>query len=173
LSIVKPFGEVFLNTIARQASSPDTLARQATNLEALARQAKILPFISIFKFHERLDGKNSSTVMCRASFLGERRGIAIELAGEKIFLLNFQRQRWIRHEFIFLERTKRQSGGSKIARMSKSEAGRIGGLQTKSRYGSGFYARIGRKGGGRGGNKTKARYGTEHFRIIGRKGGLH
>lgn len=58
-----------------------------------------------------------------------------------------------------------------MARMSKAEAGRLGGLQTKSRYGSGYYARIGHKGGSKGGNKTKSRYGTDFFRKIGAKGG--
>ena len=57
------------------------------------------------------------------------------------------------------------------ARMSRSEAGRKGGLTTKRRYGADFYQRIGRKGCKKGGLTTKQRYGPEFYRTIGRKGG--
>lgn len=57
--------------------------------------------------------------------------------------------------------------------MTKAEAGRLGGLATKARYGKGYYSRIGKMGGRKGGLKTKSRHGSAHFKRIGRKGGLH
>jgi hypothetical protein len=57
-------------------------------------------------------------------------------------------------------------------KMTRSEAGRRGGLTTAKRHGSEFYQKIGQKGGVKGGNTTKARYGTEFYQTIGRKGGL-
>jgi hypothetical protein len=60
-----------------------------------------------------------------------------------------------------------------MGKMSKAEAGRLGGLATKSRYGSGYYSRIGKKGASKGGRKTKERYGTSHLAYIGSKGGRH
>ena len=56
-------------------------------------------------------------------------------------------------------------------KMSRSEAGRKGGLATKKLYGSEFYSRIGSVGGKKGGMTTKKRYGTEFYQKIGRKGG--
>lgn len=56
-------------------------------------------------------------------------------------------------------------------KMSRAEAGRKGGLTTKSRYGEEYYGRIGRIGGRKGGETTKRRYGIEHYQKIGRKGG--
>ena len=60
----------------------------------------------------------------------------------------------------------RKKGG-----MSKAQAGRMGGLVTKSRYGSGYYSRIGKKGGSPGGKRTLERHGSAHFKRIGAKGG--
>jgi uncharacterized protein len=56
-------------------------------------------------------------------------------------------------------------------KMSRSEAGRKGGLTTKQRYGEGFFGKIGRIGGKKGGETTKQRYGVEFYQQIGRKGG--
>ncbi|MDQ3990779.1 MAG: hypothetical protein M3245_00510 [Actinomycetota bacterium] len=56
-------------------------------------------------------------------------------------------------------------------RMNRAEAGRKGGLTTKSRYGADFYQKIGRKGGKKGGETTKSRYGVEFYQKIGKKGG--
>jgi hypothetical protein len=58
-----------------------------------------------------------------------------------------------------------------MAKMSKAQAGRKGGLTTKGRYGSGYYSRIGKKGASKGGNATKARHGSGFFSQIGAKGG--
>ena len=58
-----------------------------------------------------------------------------------------------------------------MARMSKAQAGRIGGNATKSKYGSPYYSRIGKKGASAGGKTTKARYGSAHFKKIGSIGG--
>jgi hypothetical protein len=58
-----------------------------------------------------------------------------------------------------------------MGKMTKAQAGRKGGLATKSRHGSGYFAKIGRKGGLVGGKVTKARHGTSHFKRIGSKGG--
>ena len=55
--------------------------------------------------------------------------------------------------------------------MSKAQAGRLGGMATKSRHGSGFYSRIGKKGGSPGGRATLSKYGRDHFARIGAKGG--
>ena len=57
------------------------------------------------------------------------------------------------------------------ARMSRSEAGRKGGLTTKKRHGAEFFGTIGRIGGKKGGDTTKRRYGVEFYQQIGRKGG--
>ena len=56
-------------------------------------------------------------------------------------------------------------------KMSRSEAGRKGGLSTKQRYGGDHFSRIGRMGGKKGGESTKRRYGVEFYQRIGRKGG--
>jgi general stress protein YciG len=56
-------------------------------------------------------------------------------------------------------------------KMSRSEAGRKGGLTTKDRYGEDFFGKIGRIGGKKGGETTKRRYGVEFYQQIGRKGG--
>ena len=58
-----------------------------------------------------------------------------------------------------------------MAKMSKAQAGRKGGLTTKGRYGSGYYSRIGKKGASKGGNATKSRHGSAFFSKIGRQGG--
>jgi uncharacterized protein len=55
--------------------------------------------------------------------------------------------------------------------MTRAEAGRRGGMTTKTRYGADFYQEIGRKGGKKGGLTTKQRYGVEFYQKIGRKGG--
>jgi uncharacterized protein len=57
------------------------------------------------------------------------------------------------------------------SKMSRAEAGRKGGLTTKSRHGAEFFGRIGRIGGKKGGDTTKKRYGIEFYQTIGRKGG--
>lgn len=56
-------------------------------------------------------------------------------------------------------------------RMTRSDAGRKGGLKTKERYGPGFFKEIGSKGGKKGGLTTKERYGPDFYRTIGKKGG--
>jgi general stress protein YciG len=58
------------------------------------------------------------------------------------------------------------------AKMTRSEAGRKGGLSTKKKYGPDFYSKIGSVGGKKGGQTTKKRYGTEFYQKIGRKGGM-
>ncbi len=58
------------------------------------------------------------------------------------------------------------------SKMSRSEAGRKGGLATKKKHGSDFYSKIGSVGGKKGGQTTKKRYGTEFYQKIGRKGGM-
>jgi general stress protein YciG len=66
-------------------------------------------------------------------------------------------------------------GGEETAmaptKMSRSEAGRKGGMTTKRRHGDEFFGRIGRIGGKKGGDTTKRRYGVEFYQRIGRKGG--
>ncbi len=57
-------------------------------------------------------------------------------------------------------------------KMSRSEAGRKGGLSTKKKYGAEFYSKIGSIGGKKGGLTTKKRYGSEFYQKIGRKGGM-
>jgi len=61
---------------------------------------------------------------------------------------------------------------AKAKKMTRSEAGRKGGMTTKKRYGAEFYSRIGTVGGKKGGATTKKRYGPEFYQKIGRKGGL-
>lgn len=56
-------------------------------------------------------------------------------------------------------------------KMSRSEAGRKGGLSTKRRYGGDHFSKIGRMGGKKGGESTKRRYGIDFYKTIGRKGG--
>lgn len=56
-------------------------------------------------------------------------------------------------------------------RMSKAEAGRLGGLKTKERHGEDHFRRIGRSGGSKGGATTRDRYGVEHYKKIGSLGG--
>lgn len=58
-----------------------------------------------------------------------------------------------------------------VMKMSKSEAGRKGGLSTKQRYGGQYFSEIGRMGGRKGGEVTRERYGLEFYQRIGRKGG--
>ncbi|MDD5748109.1 MAG: hypothetical protein PHP64_03505 [Actinomycetota bacterium] len=60
---------------------------------------------------------------------------------------------------------------AKAKKMTRSEAGRKGGIATKELYGPDFYAKIGTIGGKKGGTTTKKRYGTEFYQKIGRKGG--
>jgi len=55
--------------------------------------------------------------------------------------------------------------------MTRSEAGRKGGLSTKQRYGEDHFSEIGRMGGKKGGESTKSRYGVEFYQKIGKKGG--
>jgi uncharacterized protein len=55
--------------------------------------------------------------------------------------------------------------------MTRSDAGRKGGLMTKQRYGPSFFKEIGKKGGKKGGLTTKERYGPDFYRTIGKKGG--
>lgn len=57
-------------------------------------------------------------------------------------------------------------------KMTRSEAGHLGGSATYEKYGSEFYQKIGKEGGKKGGTATKERYGREFFKEIGRKGGL-
>ena len=52
-------------------------------------------------------------------------------------------------------------------KMTRSEAGRIGGEKVSRERGSEFYREIGRKGG----EKVAEQRGSEFFREIGRKGG--
>jgi uncharacterized protein len=56
-------------------------------------------------------------------------------------------------------------------KMTKQEAGRLGGAKTREKYGKEHYSRIGEKGGKKGGATTKKRYGTEFYQKIGSKGG--
>lgn len=56
-------------------------------------------------------------------------------------------------------------------RMSRAEAGRLGGLKTKERHGEDHFRRIGRAGGSKGGATTRDRYGTDHYKKIGSLGG--
>jgi uncharacterized protein len=60
---------------------------------------------------------------------------------------------------------------TQIAKMSRAEAGRKGGMTTKQRHGEEFFGKIGRIGGKKGGDTTKRRYGVEFYQRIGRKGG--
>ena len=61
---------------------------------------------------------------------------------------------------------------AQTTKMSRAEAGRKGGLSTKSRHGREFFGEIGRIGGKKGGETTKRRHGIEFYQQIGRKGGL-
>ena len=56
----------------------------------------------------------------------------------------------------------------KAPKMSKAEAGRLGGMATRRRHGTEHYRTAGRKGA----ETTLARYGIEHMRQIG-KAGFH
>lgn len=60
---------------------------------------------------------------------------------------------------------------AQATKMSRAEAGRKGGLTTKSRHGNEFFGQIGRIGGKKGGETTKRRHGVEFYQQIGRKGG--
>ena len=51
-------------------------------------------------------------------------------------------------------------------KMTKAEAGRLGGLRTKQRHGSAHFQQAGRKGG----HATLQAHGTEHMAAIGRLG---
>ena len=51
-------------------------------------------------------------------------------------------------------------------KLTKAEAGRLGGLQTKRRHGRPHYQQAGRKGA----QATLETHGTEHMAAIGRKG---
>ncbi len=64
-------------------------------------------------------------------------------------------------------KAKLRSGG----RMSRAEAGRLGGMKTKERHGEDHFRRIGRAGGSKGGATTRDRYGVEHYKKIGSLGG--
>lgn len=57
------------------------------------------------------------------------------------------------------------------AKMSRSEAGKLGGKKTLEKYGNDFFKEIGRKGGEKGGKKTYERYGKNFYEKIGKKGG--
>ncbi len=56
---------------------------------------------------------------------------------------------------------------SERPKLSRAEAGRLGGLRTRELYGAEHYKDIGRQGGAKGGAVTKQRYGKEHYRRIG------
>lgn len=56
-------------------------------------------------------------------------------------------------------------------RMSRAEAGRLGGMKTKERHGEDHFRRIGRSGGSKGGATTRDRYGVDHYKKIGSLGG--
>jgi hypothetical protein len=58
-----------------------------------------------------------------------------------------------------------------MAKMTKAQAGRLGGLATKNKYGNRHFSTIGKKGASKGGKSTQARHGTVFFRQIGAKGG--
>jgi general stress protein YciG len=60
-----------------------------------------------------------------------------------------------------------RSGKEKKPKLTRAEAGRLGGLKTKELYGTAHYREIGKQGGAKGGATTKERYGTEHYRKIG------
>jgi uncharacterized protein len=66
---------------------------------------------------------------------------------------------------------QKRKGTTGNGKMSRAEAGRKGGLTTKTRHGPEFFGRIGRIGGKKGGDTTKKRYGIEFYQTIGRKGG--
>jgi hypothetical protein len=51
-------------------------------------------------------------------------------------------------------------------KLTKAEAGRLGGLRTKQRHGTEHFRRIGQAGA----KALLAKYGTEHFRKIGKAG---
>jgi uncharacterized protein len=70
-----------------------------------------------------------------------------------------------------LRRHQEEEAQQTERKMSRAEAGRKGGLTTKSRYGGDFFGKIGRLGGKKGGEATKRRYGVEFYQRIGRKGG--
>jgi hypothetical protein len=53
------------------------------------------------------------------------------------------------------------------AKLTRAEAGRLGGLKTRELYGSKHYKDIGKQGGAKGGAVTKQKYGSEHYRRIG------
>ncbi len=57
--------------------------------------------------------------------------------------------------------------GGTARKLSRAEAGRLGGLRTRELYGTGHYKSIGKQGGAKGGAATKKKYGTEHYRRIG------
>ena len=63
------------------------------------------------------------------------------------------------------------SARARQRKMTRSEAGRKGGLSTKQRHGGEYFSEIGRMGGKKGGEATKQRYGVEFYAQIGRKGG--
>ncbi|MER3395850.1 MAG: hypothetical protein C4318_00055 [Acidimicrobiia bacterium] len=52
-------------------------------------------------------------------------------------------------------------------KLTRAEAGRLGGLKTRERYGSQHYKAIGRQGGAKGGAVTKEKYGSDHYKRIG------
>ena len=49
-------------------------------------------------------------------------------------------------------------------KMTRAEAGRLGGQTTRERHGTDHYGRIGKVGGMKGGNTTKKRYGKDFYR---------
>jgi hypothetical protein len=51
-------------------------------------------------------------------------------------------------------------------KLTKAEAGRLGGMATKQRHGAAHYRAAGKKGA----QATLAKHGPEHMRVIGRRG---
>lgn len=60
-------------------------------------------------------------------------------------------------------------GGEKVKAMGTdyAELGRLGGAQTKAKYGRAHYEELGRKGG----EAVRDKLGTEHYQKIGKMGG--
>lgn len=66
---------------------------------------------------------------------------------------------------------KPKKARASTGRMSRAEAGRLGGMKTKERHGEDHFRRIGRSGGSKGGATTRDRYGVDHYKKIGSLGG--
>jgi len=58
-----------------------------------------------------------------------------------------------------------------MGKMSKAQAGRLGGNATKSAHGSGYFKKIGAKGGRKGGRSLASKYGSSYMKKIGARGG--